>query len=224
MELRIPIRLSTRVPVHEHDGRTSIQYMLVLTTAHGFSLVAINHPQYHRANEFFLEKHFTCYRWLSFAISWRLDYRRSGLPNYSFPTARCFAEDVVMTKDGLLLRYRIYILTSSEFADELQMGMSIDSWGVMDLRLLLPVPFEVLQQLYFRHNSIDSSAFLRLDWILDEHSENVSLPERPWRDLDNEALRKVYTAQRNFERETEAFGLGELGASPFGDQDQQRTH
>ena len=57
---------------------------------------------------------------------------------------------------------------------------------------------------------------LRLDWILNEHSEDVSLPERPWRDLDNQALRKVLTAQRNSERETEAFGLGELGASPFG--------
>ncbi len=44
----------------------------------------------------------------------------------------------------------------------------------------------VLQQLFFRHHGIDASAFLRLDWIVDEHSENVSLPERTWRDLYNQ--------------------------------------
>ncbi len=81
---------------------------------------------------------------------------------------------------------------------------------------MLPVPFVVLQQLYFHRHGIDASAFLRLDWIVDEHSEDVSLPERSWRDLDNQALRTVQTAQRNSERETESFGLGELGASPFG--------
>ncbi len=46
-----------------------------------------------------------------------------------------------------------------------------------------PHLFVVLQQLYFHHYGIDASAFLRLDWIVDEHSEDVSLPERPWRDL-----------------------------------------
>ena len=45
--------------------------------------------------------------------------------------------------------------------------------------------------LYFRHQGIDASAFLRLDWIVDEHSEDVFLPERPWRDLDNQTLRTV---------------------------------
>ena len=86
----------------------------------------------------------------------------------------------------------------------------------MDMHLSFPVLFVVLQQLYFHHHGIDASAFLRLDWIVDENSEGVSLPERPWRDLDNQVLRPVLTAQRNSERETEYFGLGELGASPFG--------
>jgi hypothetical protein len=61
----------------------------------------------------------------------------------------------------------------------------------MDAHLSLPVLFVVLQQLYFRHRGIDASAFLRLDWIVDEHSEDVSLPERPWQDLDNQTLRTV---------------------------------
>ena len=51
-----------------------------------------------------------------------------------------------------------------------------------------PVLFVVLQQLYFHHRGIDASELLRLDWIVDEYSEDVSLPERPWRDLDNQAL------------------------------------
>ena len=59
------------------------------------------------------------------------------------------------------------------------------------MALSLPVLFVVLQQLYLRHHGIDASAFLRLDWIVDEHSEDVSLPERPRRDLDNQALRTV---------------------------------
>ena len=63
--------------------------------------------------------------------------------------------------------------------------------GILDVHLSPPVLFVVLQQLYFRHHGIDASAFLRLDWIVDEHSEDVSLPERPWRDLDNQALRTV---------------------------------
>ena len=49
----------------------------------------------------------------------------------------------------------------------------------------------VFQQIDSHHHGIDASAFLRLDWIVDEHSENVSLPERPWRDLDNQTLRTV---------------------------------
>jgi hypothetical protein len=54
-----------------------------------------------------------------------------------------------------------------------------------------PVLFVVFQQLYFNHHGIDASAFLRLDRIVDEHSENVSLPERPWQDFDNQTLRTV---------------------------------
>ena len=38
----------------------------------------------------------------------------------------------------------------------------------------LPVLFVVLQQLYFRHHGIDASEFLRLDWLVDEHSEDTS--------------------------------------------------
>ena len=70
------------------------------------------------------------------------------------------------------------------------MGVSID-FGNYGYALSLPVLFVVLQQLYFRHHGIAASAFLRLDWIKDEHREDVSLPERPWRDFDNQALRTV---------------------------------
>jgi hypothetical protein len=35
-------------------------------------------------------------------------------------------ENVAMTKGCMLLRYQIYILTSCEFVDDLQMGISID--------------------------------------------------------------------------------------------------
>ncbi len=95
-----------------------------------------------------------------------------------------------MTKDCMLLRYQIYILTSCEFVDDLQMGISID-FGNLGCAYRVPYLVVVLQQLYSHHHGIDASAFLRLDWIVDEHSENVSLPERSWRDLDNQALRKV---------------------------------
>ena len=37
-------------------------------------------------------------------------------------------ENVAMTKGCMLLRYQIYILTSCEFVDDLQMGISIDFW------------------------------------------------------------------------------------------------
>ena len=83
----------------------------------------------------------------------------------------------------------------------------------MDVHLSLPVLFVVLQQLYFRHHGIDAYAFLRLDWVVDEHSKVVSLSECIWRDLDNQALRTVQTAQRNSERETEAFGLARRARS-----------
>ena len=99
-------------------------------------------------------------------------------------------KNVAMTKDCMLLRYQIYILTSCEFVDDLQMGISID-FGNHGCAYRVPYSFVVFQQLYFHHHGIDASAFLRLDWIVDEHSENVSLPERPWRDLDNQTLRKV---------------------------------
>ena len=86
----------------------------------------------------------------------------------------------------------------------------------MDVHLSFPVLFVVLQKLYFRHHGIYAHAFLRMDWVVDEHCEDVSLPERLWQDLDNQTFRTVQTAERNLERETEACGLGEVGASPFG--------
>ena len=64
------------------------------------------------------------YRWLNFAISWRLYIRRNGLPQHPFQ--RHVAENVTLTKDCMLLRYQIYILTSCELVDDLQMGISID--------------------------------------------------------------------------------------------------
>ena len=99
-------------------------------------------------------------------------------------------ENVAMTKDCMLLRYQIYILTSCEFVDDLQMGISID-FGNHGCAYRVPYCFVVFQQINSHHHGIDASAFLRLDWIVDEHSEDVSLPERPWRDLDNQTLRTV---------------------------------
>jgi hypothetical protein len=54
------------------------------------------------------------------------------------------------------------------------------------------------------------TAFLPLDWIVDEHSWDMHSPARFWWDEDNQALRRVTTAL------TEAIGLGKLGASPSG--------
>ena len=130
---------------------------------HGMFLLLISKPAF--------------YRWLNFAISWRLYIRRNGLPKHPFQ--RQVAENVTLTKDCMLLRYQICILTSCEFVDDLQMGVSID-FGDYGYALSLPVLFVVLRQLNFRHHGIDASAFLRLDWIVDEHSEGVSLPERIW--------------------------------------------
>ena len=65
------------------------------------------------------------------------------------------------------------------------MGVSID-FGNYGYALSLPGLFVVIPQIYFRHHGIDASAFLRFDWIVDERNEDVSLPERPWRDLDNQ--------------------------------------
>jgi hypothetical protein len=70
------------------------------------------------------------------------------------------------------------------------MGISID-FGNQDVHFSLPVLSVVPQQLYFRHHGTDASAFFRLDWIMDEHIEDVSLPERRWRDVDNQALKSV---------------------------------
>ena len=90
----------------------------------------------------------------------------------------------------MLLRYQIYILTSCEFVDDLQMGVSTD-FGNYGYALSFPVLVCCPPASLFRHHGIDASAFLRMDWIVDEHSEDVFLPERPWRDLDNQTLRAV---------------------------------
>ena len=82
----------------------------------------------------------------------------------------------------MLLRYQTYILTSCEFVDDLQMGVSID-FGNYGYALSFPVLVCCPSATLFRHHGIDASAFLRMDWIVDEHSEDVFLSERPWRDL-----------------------------------------
>ncbi len=66
-------------------------------------------------------------------------------------------EIVAMTKGCMLLRYQSYILTSYEFVDDFQMGVSID-FGNYGYALSLPGLFVVLQQIYFRHHGIDASA------------------------------------------------------------------
>jgi hypothetical protein len=60
------------------------------------------------------------------------------------------------------------------------------------------------------------TAYLPKDWIVDEHSEHISLPARSWWELEIHTLNRVTTAQRIPEWETEAIGLEKLGASPFG--------
>ena len=56
-----------------------------------------------------------------------------------------------MMKDCMLLRYQIYILTSCEFVDDLQMGVSIDFWEswICTYLVSFPVLFVVLQQVSF---------------------------------------------------------------------------
>ena len=57
-------------------------------------------------------------------------------------------ENVAMTKDCMLLRYQIYILTSCEFVDDLQMGISID-FGNHGCACRVPYFFVFLLQLTF---------------------------------------------------------------------------
>ena len=153
---------------------TSCANLLTQGPLHGMFLLLISKPAF--------------YRWLNFAISWRLYIRRNGLPKHPFQ--RHVAKNVALTKDCMLLRYQTYILTSCEFVDDLQMGISID-FGNHGCAYRVPYCFVVFPQINSHHHGIDASAFLRLDWIVDEHSENVSLPERPWQDLDNQTQRKV---------------------------------
>ena len=165
------------LPTDHSSGRyaiTSCANLLTQGPLHGMFLLLISKPAF--------------YRWLNFAISWRLYIRRNGLPQHPFQ--RHVAENVTLTKDCMLLRYQIYILTSCEFVDDLQMGVSID-FGNYGYALSFPVLVCCPPASLFRHHGIDASEFLRMDWIVDEHSEDVFLPERPWRDLDNQTLRTV---------------------------------
>ena len=88
-------------------------------------------------------------RWLNFAISWRLYNRRNGLPQRPDSPSHCLTEDVAMMKDCMLLRYQIYILTSCEFVDDLQMGVSIDFWESWICTCRFPCCFVVFLQVSF---------------------------------------------------------------------------
>ena len=54
---------------------------------HGMFLLLISKPAF--------------YRWLNFAISWRLYNRRNGLPQHSSSTSRCFADQERRNDEGL---------------------------------------------------------------------------------------------------------------------------
>jgi len=110
----VPWTLSTCHPAGRY-AIISCANLLTQGPLHGMFLLLISKPAF--------------YRWLNFAISWRLHNRRNGLSQHSFSSTRCFAENVAMMKDCMLLRYQIYILTSCEFVDDLQTGISIDFWG-----------------------------------------------------------------------------------------------
>jgi len=94
------------------------------------------------------------YRWLNFAISWRLYNRRNGLSQHSFSPSRCFAENVAMIKDCMLLRYQTYILTSCELVDDLQMGVSIDfgnhEYALIASRTFCSPPATLLSSPWYR--------------------------------------------------------------------------
>ncbi len=92
---------------------TSCANLLTQGPLHGIILLLISKPAF--------------YRWLNFAISGgfitaEMDFhdilhqRHVALP----------IENAAMTMDCMLLRYQIYKLTSCEFVDDLQMGVSID--------------------------------------------------------------------------------------------------
>ena len=58
-------------------------------------------------------------------------------------------ENVAMTKDCMLLRYQINILTSCKFVDDLQMGVSIDFWESWICTCRFPCCFVVFLQVSF---------------------------------------------------------------------------
>ena len=78
------------LPTHLSAGRYAIISCATLLTQgplHGMFLLLISKPAF--------------YRWLNFAISWRLYNRRNGLPQHSSSTSRCFADQERRNDEGL---------------------------------------------------------------------------------------------------------------------------
>ena len=75
------------LPTDHSSGRyaiTSCANLLTQGPLHGMFLLLISKPAF--------------YRWLNFAISWRLYNRRNGLSQRPDSPSHCFAEDVAITK------------------------------------------------------------------------------------------------------------------------------
>ena len=78
------------LPTYLSAGRYAIISCANLLTQgplHGMFLLLISKPAF--------------YRWLNFAISWRLYNRRNGLPQHSLSTSRCFADRERHDGEGL---------------------------------------------------------------------------------------------------------------------------
>ena len=78
------------LPTYLSAGRyaiTSCANLLTQGPLHGMFLLLISKPAF--------------YRWLNFAISWRLYNRRNGLPQHSSSTSRCFADQERRNDEGL---------------------------------------------------------------------------------------------------------------------------
>ena len=78
------------LPTYLSAGRYAIISCANLLTQgplHGMFLLLISKPAF--------------YRWLIFAISWRLYNRRNGLPQHSSSTSRCFADHERRNDEGL---------------------------------------------------------------------------------------------------------------------------
>ena len=78
------------LPTYLSAGRYAIiscANLLTQEPLHGMFLLLISKPAF--------------YRWLNFAISWRLYNRRNGLPQHSSSTSRCFADRERRNDEGL---------------------------------------------------------------------------------------------------------------------------